>query len=232
MDNVAATEIRLWIENNEPLYRQGLMILKNLYRKHKRGILDKAKAPKLLMYLVEAGLKSYAKEYGDAKEWSKLLSVADRKELAAELAKEYIEQIESGEFEKNYPELVGKRGIGDEPTEILLPKWVKRNKAAGARRAMIILAAALHAGGTISVLHIKHREYKILVTAPSEYQTSNGHKLFDIHDMTSFFGGNVLPGRISKNFTILWREMSPIEHVIGHVIREALGINVTVNTIR
>ena len=54
VDEVMASELRIFIDNDGDLYRQQLTpIIKNLLRKIKSGKYDHKKAPKLWMYLVD-----------------------------------------------------------------------------------------------------------------------------------------------------------------------------------
>lgn len=91
-------ELDLYIDNNESLYRSNLMpIIQNIKRKIKSGKYDHKLAPKLWMYLVEAGLKKYGKEFGDR--WNDLLSVPDRKLLSQKYADVYYDAIVNGEYD-------------------------------------------------------------------------------------------------------------------------------------
>lgn len=97
-DEDAATEIDLFIENDGNLYRQQFIpIIKNIKRKIKSGKYDHKLAPKLWIYLIENGMKKYAKEFGGT--WNDLLSKQDRMKLATMYADRYYEQIQDGEFD-------------------------------------------------------------------------------------------------------------------------------------
>jgi hypothetical protein len=63
VDEHAADELDLYIENESDMYRQKQAILKNLALKAKKGIYDKKKAAKLWGYWVQAGARKYLKEY-------------------------------------------------------------------------------------------------------------------------------------------------------------------------
>ncbi len=65
IDEDAVYELKLFIENDEQLYRQQFIpIVKNIQRKMKSGKYDHKKAPKLWQYLVDNGARKYVKEYG------------------------------------------------------------------------------------------------------------------------------------------------------------------------
>lgn len=89
-DPVAADEIRTYADNNSQLYYSRRMpILKNLYKKWKKGTYKTDLAAKLWKYYIEDAMQRYQKEFGSRGEkWHQLLSVADRKLLATDYAKQ------------------------------------------------------------------------------------------------------------------------------------------------
>lgn len=98
-DPVAMGEIEMFIDNNGNLYRQQFLpIIKNIQRKIKSGKYDHALAPKLWGYLIENGMKLYAKENRDPR-WMNLLSTKDRKVLAQKYADVYYDEIMNGNFD-------------------------------------------------------------------------------------------------------------------------------------
>jgi len=64
VDETAARELELYIDNDRELYRQRRSIEQNIARKMKSGRYDPTKAPKLWQYLIDAGARKYAKEFG------------------------------------------------------------------------------------------------------------------------------------------------------------------------
>jgi hypothetical protein len=88
-------ELSLYIENNGDLYRrQTIPIIKNLQRKIAKGVYNPAKALILWKHLADSGARLYAKEFGGpGDKWSQMFSVADRKEVAKELADRYEEHV-------------------------------------------------------------------------------------------------------------------------------------------
>ena len=97
-DPDAAREMEIYINNNNDLYRsRHNPILKNLSKKHKKGVYDVQKAAKLFTYLIQDGMQRYAKEFGSGK-WNTLLSTSDRKLLALEFAREALDEFNLGNY--------------------------------------------------------------------------------------------------------------------------------------
>ena len=96
-DPMAADEIRLYADNNSQLYySRRLPILKNLYKKWKKGTFKIELAAKLWKYYIEDAMQRYTKEHGSRGEkWHKLLSVSDRKLLATDYAKQTLYDFEN-----------------------------------------------------------------------------------------------------------------------------------------
>jgi hypothetical protein len=102
MDKHGADELELFIDNDGDLYRQQTTpIIKNLATKMAKGQYDHAKAVKLWGYLMEAGAKKYAKEFGGT--WNLMFSVATRKECAERFAKAFEAQWANGEYRDLLP---------------------------------------------------------------------------------------------------------------------------------
>jgi hypothetical protein len=99
IDQIAADELRLYIDNDGDLYRQQKMpIIKNIKRKMKRGVYDHNKAPKLWMYLVDNGAKKYAKDFSVGTDWNDMFPKPLRMAVAQEMADYYKRAIEGGEY--------------------------------------------------------------------------------------------------------------------------------------
>ncbi len=92
LDEVAAKELYLFIDNDSDLYRQQYEpILKNLTAKKARGVYDRNLAAKLFGYLVETGAKKYDKEFGaGGREWSQIFP----KKLRDAVAEEFRDRFE------------------------------------------------------------------------------------------------------------------------------------------
>lgn len=87
-------EIYGFIENYEPLNRQMDAIRKNLMTKIARGQFDEKKAPKIFIYLIDNGLKSYEKLHGDIK-----LSKKEKEEMANNMVIDFMSEAEQGNYE-------------------------------------------------------------------------------------------------------------------------------------
>ena len=99
VDEAAARELELFIENDADLYRQQIIpILKNLWRKMVKGTYDFEKSVKLVKYLADNGARKYATEFGEGREWSTMFSVPTRLEVARSLAQTYRTMLEGREF--------------------------------------------------------------------------------------------------------------------------------------
>lgn len=102
--SVGAQELKLFIENDETLYRQqGFPIIKNLTAKKASGKYDHALAAKLYLYYVDAGAKKYAKDFGESKEWNKLFPKPDREAAAKKFADEFQSRFADGDYDAYIP---------------------------------------------------------------------------------------------------------------------------------
>jgi len=63
VDQHAADELELYLENNEPLYKQTQECYRNLLRKQKRGIYDRDRAVALFQYVADEAAKRYTREF-------------------------------------------------------------------------------------------------------------------------------------------------------------------------
>lgn len=110
-DNHAVTELEIYIDNDGDLYRQQTTsILKNLATKMAKGEYDKDKAIKLWMYLMDAGAKKYAKEYGNAAEWNRTFSVETRKACAKKFNEAFLVEYSLGNYNDYLPKKYQKKG--------------------------------------------------------------------------------------------------------------------------
>jgi hypothetical protein len=107
-DKNAAEELKLFIDNDGSLYRQQTTsIFKNLITKVGRGTYDSSKAVTLFMYLVEAGAKKYAKEFGGT--WNLMFSVPTRKLVAAAMRDDFEFAAKNGEYDHYLPKKYQKK---------------------------------------------------------------------------------------------------------------------------
>jgi hypothetical protein len=91
IDEHAARELELTMENDSALYRQKQEIIKNLLKKAEKGKYDPKVAPKMWMHWVESGVRQYAKEHmgGNTAQALRAFSPATRRHVAEGLAREY-----------------------------------------------------------------------------------------------------------------------------------------------
>lgn len=102
IDEHAATELKLYIDNDGDLYRQmTTSILKNLATKKARGDYDSSKATKAFAYLVEAGAKKYAKEFGGT--WHQMFSVPTRMQVSKEMRDDFESEWKDGSYRNLLP---------------------------------------------------------------------------------------------------------------------------------
>lgn len=104
-DTAAATELKLYIDNDGDLYRRmTTSILKNLATKRARGVYKHDLAVKAFSYLVEAGAKKYVKDFGTADQpWHRLFDVPTRKLVATQLAKDFETEAALGNYDHLLP---------------------------------------------------------------------------------------------------------------------------------
>lgn len=97
VDDHAATELELYIENDYELVGAdnslGKNIEKMLAKKVKRGNFEVLPSIKAWMYLIDAGAKKYAKEFGSSeREWPKLFNKATREKVATRFARHWAQE--------------------------------------------------------------------------------------------------------------------------------------------
>jgi len=103
VDETAATELRLFADNESTLYRQKLAIVENLKKKKRAGRYDAALAPKLWLYWVDAAAKQYSKEFSDGRDWATMFNKPTREFVAAEIAIDEKKRIDAGKYEPLSP---------------------------------------------------------------------------------------------------------------------------------
>lgn len=109
-DTQAAHELKLYIDNDGPLYRgMTTSILKNLVAKKARGQYKHDLAVKGFGYLTEAGAKKYAQEFGTGP-WHKMFDVSTRKQVAEELTRDFEEVFAEGNYDRLLPKKYQKAG--------------------------------------------------------------------------------------------------------------------------
>lgn len=91
-----AHELVLYAENDYQLYSQSAVpIMKNLTRKHKKGVYDPELAVKLWKYHADRAAKKYGKEHGND-DGFKIFSPADRREAAKYFEEYWTAELEAG----------------------------------------------------------------------------------------------------------------------------------------
>jgi hypothetical protein len=101
VDSDAMNELKLFIANDEDLYRRQFMpIVANIKRKIKRGVYNHELAPKLWMYLVDNAAKKYVNEFGSQDQDVKdMFPKETRLQVAQIIADREKENIEKGEYD-------------------------------------------------------------------------------------------------------------------------------------
>ena len=104
-DMHAATELKLYIDNDGDLHRrQTTSILKNLATKKARGQYKHDLAVKLFGYLVQAGAKKYADEFEPTlRVWHQMFDVPTRKAVAEALTKDFEDEYALGNYDQLLP---------------------------------------------------------------------------------------------------------------------------------
>jgi len=86
-----ASELTLYADNEEPLYRQKMAIFRALAKKKDRGSYDPKLAPKAFASLLSAAAKKYVRDFGSPSDnWARMFSPEARREAAVEYAEEFI----------------------------------------------------------------------------------------------------------------------------------------------
>ena len=116
LDEHAAKELFLWIENDGDMYRQQYTpIIKNLVAKKARGVYRSDLAAKLFGYLAENGAKKYYREMEQglpteytfvrnvSPEWSRMFPKKLRDAVAEELRDRFEAEYELGNYVSYIP---------------------------------------------------------------------------------------------------------------------------------
>lgn len=106
IDDAAAEELRLFIDNDAQLDRQMTSIIKNVMTKIGQGRYDRNLAVKLFMYLVDAGAQKYVKEFSDDErgmKWHDRFPKKTREAVATAL-RDYVEtEAAIGNYNNHLP---------------------------------------------------------------------------------------------------------------------------------
>jgi hypothetical protein len=89
------SELLLFVDNDEPLYRRKMLIFRALAKKKDRGVYNPKLAPKAFAALLAGGAKKYVREFGSPGDrWNALFSIAHRQHAAEACAAEFAEWYE------------------------------------------------------------------------------------------------------------------------------------------
>lgn len=104
-DTHAASELKLYIDNDGDLYRrQTTSILKNLATKKARGVYKHDLAVKLFGYLVQAGAKKYADEFEPTlRVWHQIFDAPTRRAVAEALTRDFEGEYALGNYDSLLP---------------------------------------------------------------------------------------------------------------------------------
>lgn len=90
VDETAARELELMMENESSLYPMKQAIIKNLQKKVDKGKYDPRQAPKAWSYWVERGAREYGRQHGSGEASGlKMFTPATRRFVAEQLARDY-----------------------------------------------------------------------------------------------------------------------------------------------
>ena len=89
------SELLLFLDNDEPLYRQKMLVFGALARKMERGVYNPKLAPKAFAALLTAAAKKYLSEFGSPGDrWNVIFPTAARTDAAAACVVEFVEWYE------------------------------------------------------------------------------------------------------------------------------------------
>jgi hypothetical protein len=101
VDEGAARELELYIENDADLYRQQFIpIVQNLMRKRAKGKFDFEKSVKLWMHLVDSGARKYIAEFGvPGQKIDSVFNRNTRLAVARSLAQTFVTEADLGNYD-------------------------------------------------------------------------------------------------------------------------------------
>jgi len=95
------SELLLFVDNDEPLYLQKMLIFRALARKKDRGIYNPKLAPKAFVGLLSTAAKKYIRDFGGPGDrWNVIFPTVARQHAAEECATEFV-----GWYEVDYESL-------------------------------------------------------------------------------------------------------------------------------
>ncbi len=104
-DPHAATELRLFIDNDADLYRQQYTpIIQDLMRKRAAGKYGREKSVKLWMYLAESGAKKYCRQFcASESDWKNVFNKNTRLQVSRALRDSFEAEAELGNYDDYIP---------------------------------------------------------------------------------------------------------------------------------
>ena len=104
VDQAAADELQLFVDNDEDLYRQQAQpILKNLALKMAKNVYKHELAVKLYEYLAVSGAKKYARKHGDGTPWNRMFGPATRRAAAQQWTRDFENEWAAGQYRELLP---------------------------------------------------------------------------------------------------------------------------------
>jgi len=100
MDEQAATELLIYLDNESVHYKKKKVIAANLHKMVKNRTYVHGAAPQAWSYVVDDAAKGYAKEFADAKDWAKIFTVSTRRLVAQDLADRWYANAKAGRPEE------------------------------------------------------------------------------------------------------------------------------------
>jgi hypothetical protein len=87
-----SSELVLFTDNTEPLYRQKIAIFRALAKKKDRGTYEPRLAPRAFGALLNAAAKKYVREFGSSGDrWNSVFSPMQRHLAAVRLTEEFLD---------------------------------------------------------------------------------------------------------------------------------------------
>jgi len=96
-----ASELLLFSDNDEPLYRQKILIFRALARKKDRGVYNPKLAPKAFVAFLITAAKKYLRDFGGPGDrWNAMFPTEARQAAAEACTAEFVDW-----YEADYPSL-------------------------------------------------------------------------------------------------------------------------------
>ncbi len=114
VDEGAADELRLYVDNTSEMYPQKKAIIANLQKKMRKGTYDPTRAEKLWLYWVDDGARRYLSEFGVVgQRIDEVFNLNTRKAVARDLARHFEAEEGLGAYDSNPEDDEGEEGEED-----------------------------------------------------------------------------------------------------------------------